>query len=76
MMKEVGYHLEDEEHKQMHKKKIHQNVDRRNLWELGFGAMFFFSMYYSTISRCYFGYKEKNKAMQVIFKESSYPGLL
>lgn len=73
MMRKAGYHLGDEEHKHMHKKKKHQNVNRRNLWEVGFWVMFLFSTYDSTMSGCYFGYKGKNKAMQVIFRGKELP---
>lgn len=69
MMEKAGYHFGDKEHKHMHKKKIHQNVNRRNLWEVGFWMMFLLFIYGSIMSRCYFGYKEKNKAMKVIFRE-------
>lgn len=59
MTRKVGYHFGDKGNKHMHKKKIHQSVDRKKLWEVRFSMMFLFSMYYSIMSNCFFGHKEK-----------------
>lgn len=68
MVRKVGYYFGEKEYKCMYKKKIYRNVDVRNFWEVGFCVTFFFFKYYFIISRCYFGYKKKNKVMKVIFR--------